>query len=102
MSKLEHTHVELERLSDWVDGRMPVGTGREIERHLAICESCSRKRERLVDLIAEARALPDTIEPPAELWNAVRGRLSAPSATKSSLGARGRCACLFPTFLGSG
>lgn len=90
MSNSEHTHIELERLSDWLDGRLPAGAAREIERHLTICESCARKRERLVDLIAEARALPDTIEPPAELWNAVRGRLSPPSASNSSLGARGR------------
>ena len=90
MSKLEHDHIELERLSDWVDGRMPADAARDIERHLAVCESCSRQRQRLVDLIAEARALPDTIEPPAELWSAVRGRLSAPLATRGSLGATSR------------
>ena len=81
MNEFEQRHIDLDRLSDWVDGRISGSNAREIERHVAECGSCARQRERLIDLIAEARALPATIDPPAELWNAVRVRIATPVAT---------------------
>ena len=86
MSKFENDHIGLERLSDWVDGRLPSDEAGEVERHVAVCARCAGQRERLVDLIAEARALPESIAPPAELWSAVRGRLAPPPVTVTSLG----------------
>jgi len=86
MSTFENDHIALERLSDWVDGRLSAADARDIERHLSLCANCAGTRERLVDLIAEARRLPDTIEPPAELWTGLRARLSAPPATVRSSG----------------
>ena len=81
MSEFEHRHVDLDRLSDWVDGRISGNEAREIERHLTLCGSCARQRERLIDLIAEARALPTSIQPPATLWNAVQGRIATAAVT---------------------
>jgi len=88
MKEFDHQHIHSDQLGDWVDGRITGDAARNIERHLAACASCARRRERLVDLIAEARSLPASIDPPAELWNAVRGRIATIAPLKRLGGTR--------------
>ncbi|HEY2854738.1 MAG TPA: zf-HC2 domain-containing protein [Gemmatimonadaceae bacterium] len=88
MNEFDHQHIHSDRLGDWVDGRITGDEARDIERHLAACASCARQRERLVDLIAEARSLPASIDPPAQLWNAVRGHIATTAPVKPLGGTR--------------
>jgi len=71
----EHDHLELEQLSDWVDGRLSPEEDRDVKKHLALCTTCSERHARLQSLIAAARALPGEIEPPPSLWSDVRSRV---------------------------
>lgn len=83
MTDIEHDHLELERLSDFLDEALSPEQQRTVEAHLAICPVCSERRHRLESLVGAARTLPEEVEPPIELWNSVRARIApAPSRTR--------------------
>ena len=68
-------HIDLERLSDFVDDRL-LGDDRDaVQDHLASCMSCASQLARLQSLLEAAHALPDEIEPPPAVWADVRERL---------------------------
>ena len=75
MTKLEHDHLDLDQLGDYLDGRLSSEDGRTLEAHLAICARCIEQRDTLESLIAATRALPSEIDPPAELWSDIRSGL---------------------------
>jgi len=75
MTHHEHDHLELDQLSDWIDGRLSPDEGRAVERHLALCTECNQRQGRLEWLIGAARALPNEIEPPLALWSDVHARI---------------------------
>lgn len=76
MTNGEQHHIDLDRLGDLVDGGLPAIERRELESHLAVCEACTARRDRLEALVGAARALPHEIEPPALMWDAVRERIA--------------------------
>ena len=83
MNNIQRDHLELEQLSDLLDGALAPEERKVVEAHLAICSACSERRQRLESLVGSARALPDELEPPIELWNDVRVRIQpAPSRTR--------------------
>lgn len=55
------------RLNDYVDGLLLLDEARTLEAHLATCDTCRRRVERLRDLVGELRALPPEIAPPRDL-----------------------------------
>lgn len=61
------THPEETRLQDYVDGLLPGDVAREVEAHLAACDACRDRVERLRELMGELRALPREIPPPRDL-----------------------------------
>ena len=70
-------HLNEEQLNGLVDGALN-GTAREAaERHLAECESCRRDLRQAQTLVAQARALPRSIDPPADLWPGIAPQLAA-------------------------
>lgn len=75
MTDFERDHPDLDRLGDHLDGILSLESMRAVEAHLAICSVCSERRDRLDSLVAAARALPDKIDPPVELWSGVRTRI---------------------------
>jgi anti-sigma factor RsiW len=56
------------RLDDWVDGALTGDAARELEAHLATCESCRERERALRQLLAHAAALPRSVAPPHDLW----------------------------------
>src|SRR5207237_7946775 len=68
-------HIDLERLSDFVDDRL-LGDDRDaVQAQLASCMSCASQLARLQSLLEAAHALPDEIEPPPAVWAGGRARL---------------------------
>ena len=57
-------HIDLERLSDFVDDRLLGDDRAAVQDHLANCLSCASHLARLQSLLEAAHALPDEIEPP--------------------------------------
>jgi anti-sigma factor RsiW len=70
------THDQtLELLDDYVGGELPPREERDVRRHLMQCEDCRAEELALRALLDEAAALPESIDPPADLWLAIAPRL---------------------------
>jgi anti-sigma factor RsiW len=82
MTNVEHDHLELDQLGDYLDGVLSPEQQRTVEAHLAICSACSERRDRLESLVGAARALPEEVDPPAELWSDVGARIQ-PRSTRT-------------------
>jgi anti-sigma factor RsiW len=67
----------LDRLDDYVDGGLSEAEFQELELHLATCAACRDEEQMLRAVLAEAAALPHTLEPPRDLWPAIADRISA-------------------------
>lgn len=65
------------RLDEYLDGTLPPDVVRDVDAHLATCADCQREVEALRAILAEARALPRSVEPPAGLWRNIEARLPA-------------------------
>ena len=55
-------------LDDYLDDRLDADTRRAFEEHLGTCVSCREEAAALRRLLADARDLPRSIEPPRDLW----------------------------------
>ena len=67
------------RLNEYVDGTLAArdrGAAVAVEAHLAGCAGCRAAVAELRQLVADARALPRSIEPLRDLWAGVAARLS--------------------------
>ena len=78
------SHPPLERLSELIDGDLPLEHARELERHVAACETCQAGVEGLRVLLKRAAALPTSIDSP-DVWLDVRGRLAGRARPAGSL-----------------
>lgn len=80
-------HPSFEQLSDLADGDLGPDVAGALEPHLAECAACRTQLAQLRAVIARAGILSATMEPPAEAWPAVRGRLRphSQSATRRQL-----------------
>jgi hypothetical protein len=63
-------------LDDYIDGLLPPERVREVEGHLAGCESCRREVGAIRSVLADARALPRSIQPGKDLWSGIEPRLN--------------------------
>jgi anti-sigma factor RsiW len=64
-----------ERLDDWVDGALAGAEAQAVEAHLASCELCRKREQRLRQLLAHAAALPRSLAPPRDLWPGIAERI---------------------------
>ena len=72
------THDQtLELLDDYVGGELPPREERDVRRHLMQCEECRAEELALRALLDEAAALPESIDPPTDLWQGIAPRLQA-------------------------
>ena len=71
-------HLDVEQLSDFVDDRLTPDERGSVAAHLDHCAACAAQLAKLRSLLHAAGALPNEIEPPAELWSNVRARVVAP------------------------
>ena len=67
-----------DRLSEYVDGDLPVGERLELERHLEGCVSCQTIVAELNDVVARAHRLED-LPPAHDLWPAIARSAPRPS-----------------------
>ena len=66
-----------DRLDDWVDGALAGAEARAVEAHLASCELCREREQRLRQLLAHAAALPRSMAPPRDLWPGIAERIES-------------------------
>jgi anti-sigma factor RsiW len=71
-------HIDIDRLGDFLDGYLAPEDAEAIRSHLAVCAACRAQQARLESLIESARGLPESTEPPPELWARVRGQVVRP------------------------
>jgi hypothetical protein len=64
------------RLDEYVDGTLGAREQAVLDAHLAGCAACRVALAELRGLVASARALPQRIEPPRELWTGIAARIS--------------------------
>jgi anti-sigma factor RsiW len=68
-------HVSFDRLCELADHVLAPDDRAVIERHLVTCVACRAELAKLRALLDHAAALPSSVEPPAEAWEALRAQL---------------------------
>jgi hypothetical protein len=82
--------VDVEKLlDDLADGALPANRAAEVENHIASCQACQAAELSLKALLAQARTLEPSLEPPSDLWLGIARRIEAegargPSADKNT------------------
>lgn len=69
-------HLDTETLSAYADGELKAVVLTRVERHLSTCDRCSAALVRLRGVVTAVGALPREMEPPPEVWGAIRSRLA--------------------------
>jgi anti-sigma factor RsiW len=64
-------------LSDYVDDALAPAERGDVERHLTSCGACAARLVDLRTLLTATRALPSSMEPPADLWIDVRSAIAS-------------------------
>jgi anti-sigma factor RsiW len=64
-------------LDDSIDGALDEPTRAGVSEHLAACPACAAEERAERRLVSTIRGLPASIEPPAEVWQAIEGRLDS-------------------------
>lgn len=70
-------HLSWETINDLVDGMLSSSAAEAAGLHARACPTCSGALEELRATVATAKALPDAVEPPGELWGDVRATIEA-------------------------
>lgn len=65
------------RLDEYVDDTLGARERAALDAHLAGCPACRAALAELRGLVTNARALPQRIEPPRELWTGIAARIAA-------------------------
>lgn len=71
-------HIRTDRLNDYVDDLLCREERAEIERHLVVCDACSREVGALRDLLSDVGALPSTRRPERDLLPGIHARIDTP------------------------
>jgi hypothetical protein len=71
------THEVIKHLlDDYVTGDLTDEARAPVAEHIEACDLCRSEIESLEAIVARARELPRTVEPPAEAWSAIRGAIA--------------------------
>jgi hypothetical protein len=62
-------------LDDYLDGTLPADKIGDVEQHLAGCLKCRREIEGIRSVLADARAMPRSMQPTQDLWKGIENRL---------------------------
>jgi anti-sigma factor ChrR (cupin superfamily) len=68
-------HLDDQTLSDFADGALDTPARRAADEHIATCDVCFARVQRLRALLARASSLPSAMDPPAGEWSQVRARI---------------------------
>ena len=74
-------HLTEEQLHGAADGTLAGEEARTARRHLDACAECRADVERIGTLLADTGSLPRSIEPPDDLWPAIRARVRRSTAS---------------------
>lgn len=69
-------HLDELILHDHADAELAAGARAAADAHLAHCNDCRARLERIRALADAALALPRSVEPPASVWSAVRAAIT--------------------------
>lgn len=70
-----NTHPHAGDLHRHFDGELPAREGWEIEAHLRQCRSCAAAYDEIRQMTEIVGELPDSIEPPHDLWAGIAARI---------------------------
>jgi hypothetical protein len=71
------THEVIKHLlDDYVTGDLTEDARAPVAEHIAACDLCRSEIEGLQAIVARARELPQSIEPPAEAWTGIRSAIA--------------------------
>jgi anti-sigma factor RsiW len=70
-------HLDDQLLSDLLDDALDAPTRGRADEHLAACDGCFARLQRMRVLVTHASSLPRTVPAPAGEWQRVRARLDA-------------------------
>jgi anti-sigma-K factor RskA len=71
------THEVIKHLlDDYVTGDLTEDARAPVAEHIAACDLCRSEIESLQAVVASARELPRSIEPPAEAWTGIRSAIA--------------------------
>ena len=76
-------HLDDQTISDLLDDALDATTRSAAEEHLATCDACFTRVQRMRMLVGNAATLPRAIPAPAGEWPAIRARLSSSAARPS-------------------
>ena len=68
-------HLDDQVLSDLVDDALDASQRTDADAHLASCDACFSRFQRMRGLVAQATALPGTMPAPPDEWRRVRARI---------------------------
>ena len=69
-------HLDDQTLSDFADGALDASVRSAAEEHIAQCDACFTRVQRLSALLAAASSLPSAMNAPAGEWSQVRARIA--------------------------
>jgi hypothetical protein len=69
-------HLDDQTLSDFADGALDAAARSAAEEHVARCDACFTRVQRLRALLAAASSLPSAMNAPAGEWSQVRARIA--------------------------
>lgn len=78
-------HPNETQLNDFADGELAESDRDAVAGHVVYCVQCAAVVSGLRALLADAAALPASIEPPARLWQSVRGRTISPRPGRTKM-----------------
>jgi len=71
------THEVIKHLlDDYVTGDLTEDARVPVAEHIAACDLCRTEIESLQAIVARARELPRSVEPPAEAWTGIRSAIA--------------------------
>ena len=73
-------HLDDQTLSDLLDDGLDATARVGAEEHLARCDACFTRMQRMRMLVTRAASLPDSTPAPADEWQRIRARLHAAGA----------------------
>ncbi len=72
-------------LDDYLNATLGPAERRVVDEHLAVCAACQAELAALASIVAEARALPASLLPRADLWPGIDARLGHSAQAGKSL-----------------
>jgi anti-sigma factor RsiW len=76
------------RLDDYLDGRLADDATHVVREHLAVCDACARELAAVTAFRDAVAELPQSIEPPRDLWPGIAERIDANTVVRGRFGRR--------------